>query len=219
MSDLLKRTGRTGVASIVLLWATMSAVAMTRPAYAEHHRNELEMKARESFAAGRYDEALEAFAKLYAETLHPAYLRNIGRCRQKMREPQQAIDAFQDYLAKTKSGKDKISLDERAEIEGYIAEMEALRVEQEHTAAPAPIAPVTPPPRAPPAAPPPTSHQPAVTLARTAPPPRDAADHPLYTRWWLWGIVGVVAAGAVVGVAIATGGTTRPSCPTGVVCE
>ena len=118
MSGLLKRTGRTGVAGIVLLWATVSTVAMTRPAHAEHHRNELEMKARESFAAGRYDEALQTFAKLYAETLHPVYLRNIGRCHQKMREPQKAIDAFQDYLAKTKSGKDKIAPDERAEIEG-----------------------------------------------------------------------------------------------------
>ena len=82
-----------------------------------------EMKAREAFAAGRYDEALQAFAKLYAETLHPVYLRNIGRCHQKMREPQKAIDAFQDYLAKTRAGKDKITADERAEIEGYINEM------------------------------------------------------------------------------------------------
>src|SRR5260221_10125598 len=97
MSGLLKRTGRTGVAGIVLLWATVSAVAMTRPAHAEHHRNELEMKARESFAAGRYDEALAALAKLYAETLHPAYLRNIRRRRQKMRQPHEANDPVPDY--------------------------------------------------------------------------------------------------------------------------
>ena len=75
--------------------------------------NQLEMKARESFAAGRYDEALELFAKLYAETLHPVYLRNIGRCHQKMREPQKAIDAFKDYLAKSpKTGKDKVTPEE-----------------------------------------------------------------------------------------------------------
>src|SRR5258708_2176226 len=122
--------------------------------------NGLEMKARESFAAGRYDEALQTFAKLYAETLHPVYLRNIGRCHQKMREPDKAVDAFQDYLAKTKSGKDKISPDERAEIEGYIKEMRAMGDQDAHAAAPlavtplapAPIAPAPPPAAAPPVA-------------------------------------------------------------------
>src|SRR5665213_1537654 len=108
------------------------------------------MKARESFAAGRYDEALEAFAKLYAETLNPIYLRNIGRCHQKLREPQKAIDAFQDYLAKGK----KIGPDERTEIDGYIKEMEALRDEQAKAAAPPPVPPVQPIAAPQPAAPP-----------------------------------------------------------------
>ena len=47
--------------------------------------NATELKAREAFAAGRYEDALNLFAKLYAETLHPVYLRNIGRCHQKLR--------------------------------------------------------------------------------------------------------------------------------------
>ena len=85
-----------------------------------------EMKAREAFAAGRYEDALGLFAKLYAETLHPVYLRNIGRCHQKLRQPEKAIDKFNEYLAKEK----KIAPDERAEIDGYIKEMEALRDEQ-----------------------------------------------------------------------------------------
>src|SRR5258708_23332424 len=116
------------------------------------------MKAREAFAAGRYDEALDTFAKMYAKTLNPVYLRNIGRCYQKKREPQKAIDEFQDYLAKTKSGKFKITADERAEIQGYIKDMETLRDEQARAAAappPPPLVPVTAPVRMtpPPAAP------------------------------------------------------------------
>ena len=99
--------------------------------------NATEMKAREAFAAGRYDEALDLFAKLYAETLHPVYLRNIGRCHQKMRQPEQAIDKFREYLAKEK----KISADERKEIDGYIKEMEALRDEQARQKAPPPADP------------------------------------------------------------------------------
>src|SRR5215471_2307371 len=110
-------TGATAVAVLVMALSVGGAAAATAP------DRQMEMKAREAFAAGRYDEALELFAKLYAESLHPVYLRNIGRCHQKMREPQKAIDAFQDYLAKTK----KITAEERSEIEGYIREMEAMR--------------------------------------------------------------------------------------------
>lgn len=73
------------------------------------------MQAREAFAAGRFDDALTLFAKLYAETLHPVYLRNIGRCHQKMRQPDKAIDSFRDYLAKSP----KLSRAERTEIDGY----------------------------------------------------------------------------------------------------
>src|SRR4029079_4492546 len=110
-----------------------------------------------------YDEALQTFAKLYAETLHPVYLRNIGRCHQKMREPQKAIDAFKDYLAKSpKTGKDKVTPEEKTEIEGYIKEMEALRDEQARAATtpPPPVTPLTPvqplsPTGPPPGAPPP----------------------------------------------------------------
>src|SRR5215471_17882594 len=123
-------TGATAVAVLVMALSVGGAAAATAG------DRQSEMKAREAFAAGRYDEALQLFAKLYAETLHPVYLRNIGRCHQKMREPDKAIDAFRDYLAKSK----KLPADERAEIQGYIKEMEALRDEQARAAAP-PVAP------------------------------------------------------------------------------
>jgi hypothetical protein len=87
---------------------------------------ETELNARQAFAAARYDEAIELFARLYAETLNPIYLRNIGRCHQKKREPDKAIDAFRDYLAKGKS----VSSSEKKEIQGYIKEMEQLRDQQ-----------------------------------------------------------------------------------------
>jgi hypothetical protein len=215
MSRLLKRVGR-GTARAVFLWAMLSALALAHPARAaEHHVNDLEMKARESFAAGRYDEALQAFAKLYAETLHPVYLRNIGRCHQNMREPQKAIDAFQDYLAKTKSGKDKIAPDERAEIEGYIKDMRALRDQEAHAAPPPAVTPLITAPVAPaplPAAPPPVAagSPPAATLTASAPPAEES--HPFYTRWWFWAVVGVVAVGGIATAVALSSGTTQPPC-------
>jgi len=190
---------------------------------ADHQaNNQLEMKARESFAAGRYDEALQTFAKLYAETLQPVYLRNIGRCHQKMREPQKAIDAFKDYLAKSpKTGKEKVSAEERTEIEGYIKEMEALRDEQARAPAP-PVTPVTP---IQPANPPPTgitapllaAPPPAETLST---PPAPPEGHPIYTRWWFWTGLGVLVVGGVVAaVVLSSGSGGKPTCPMGVTCS
>jgi hypothetical protein len=205
-------------------------LALTALSGAAHAVAPGEMKARESFAAGRYDEALEAFAKLYAETLNPIYLRNIGRCHQKLREPQKAIDAFHDYLAKGK----KIGPDERSEIDGYIKEMEALRDEQAKAAAPPvqPIQPIAAPqPNPPPpsyAAPPPSYAPPPAGYAAAPPqgtliaqpgqaPPSESS--PFYTRWWFWTAVGVVVAGGVVAALLLSSGTTKPGCPTGVTCQ
>ena len=192
---------------------------------ADKQINQLEMKARESFAAGRYDEALQTFAKLYAETLHPVYLRNIGRCHQKMREPDKAIDAFQDYLAKTKTGKDKISADERTEIEGYIKDMETLR--DAPTAKPpepvaAPVQPLngnpngttTAAPILAQPAPQPTGSSNPTMLVSTPPAPEES--HPFYTRWWFWTGVGAVVVGGVVAAVVLSGGSTRDACPAGV---
>jgi hypothetical protein len=206
-------------------------LASTGVAHADHAG---EMKARESFAAGRFDEALELFAKLYAETLNPIYLRNIGRCHQKLREPQKAIDAFHDYLAKGK----KISADEHAEIDGYIKEMEALRDEQARQPAPPPVQPIVaaPPPgyATPPsgyATPPsgyaapspgyaapspgyaaPPLQQGSATLVSEPGPPAPRSS-PFYERWWFWTAIGVVVAGGVVTALVLSGGTSRPSCP------
>ncbi len=136
-------TGRLGVVlTVVSTFLVAAAPIVAAPAaHAAKTDNATEMKAREAFAAGRYDEALDLFAKLYAQTLHPVYLRNIGRCHQKMRQPEQAIDKFNEYLVKEK----KISADERKEIDGYIKDMETLRDEQaRQKAPPPPVTPVTP---------------------------------------------------------------------------
>ena len=178
-----------------------------------------EIQARQAYASGHYDQALELFAKLYAETLHPVYLRNIGRCHQRMREPQKAIDAFTDYLAKEK----KMPADERAEIQGYINEMEALKAEQAKQSAPpvVPVTPIPPPVTAPPPTvtpvPPPPAVPPgpppsAMLVSQPSPPP--SSQGAIYTKWWFWTAVGVVVVGGVVAAVVLSGGTVRPSCPT-----
>ena len=207
-----------------------------------------ERKAIQAYAAGRYEEALDLYAKFYADTLNPVYLRNIGRCHEKLKQPDKAIDAFHDYLAK---GGKKISADEKAEINGYIKEMEALRDEQAGkqqapppvpvAPAPAPVQPIqpiaaAPQPEAPPpgytaqpagaypgapgAYPPPPDQQPNGTLVAQQPPPPEGQSGSVFGKWWFWTIVGAVIVGGVVtAVALSSGATTKPSCPLGISCE
>jgi len=198
----------TGATAVALLVMALSVGGAAEAASAADHQSE--MKAREAFAAGRYDEALQLFAKLYAETLHPVYLRNIGRCHQKMREPDKAIDAFRDYLAKSK----KLPADERTEIQGYIKEMEALRDEQARAAAPPVVPPPSPPPALPPAPSPAASDPMMLTANGSASKP--AGEAPVYKRWWFWTAIGAVVVGGVVTAVVLSSGTSRPACSSAI---
>ena len=180
-----------------------------------------EIKAREDFVGGRYQEALDLFAKLYAETLHPNYLRNIGRCYQNLGEPDRAISSFRDYLRK---GKD-ISSAEHAEIDGYIAEMEALKRQRAEANESPPAAqhpaPVVPLPSEGSSGSSSATAAPVVIVEPApAPAPESEAHTPVYGHWWFWALIaGAVAAG--VGVAAAAGAFTKTqdaSCPAGFTC-
>jgi len=181
--------------------AALALAAVARPASAEVDKRE--MKAREDFGAGRYQEALDIFVKLYAEKLHPNYLRNIGRCYQNLGEPDKAISSFREYLRKAKG----VSADERSEVEGYIKEMEDLKKQREAAAAPPPPVQPLPSATAPPAitTPPPETAAPPPSLTLTTPPPSPPQEesHPVYTKWWFWTIIGVVVVGGVAGAAAA----------------
>jgi len=209
------------VMATTLLFAAFEAKAADKTGQqkaqqkAQQRAQQKEQAAIKAYAAGDYAKALDAYAQLYADTLHPVYLRNIGRCHQKMRNPEKAIDAFRDYLAKIERVTDK----DRKEVEAYIKEMENAigghrKIETplppEPEPAPAPVLP------APTAAP----EQPVQIVAMpqsTNPTLEDEA--PVYKKWWFWTGVGAVVAGAVVvGIVLSSGGSSRPGCPPGVVC-
>src|SRR6185369_16773782 len=113
--------------TLVLFLVIAAAVpALSVPAFAAD-RNDREARAREAFALGRYAEAMELYGKLFAETAHPTYLRNIGRCHQNLGEADEAISSFREYLRQAKN----LSADQRAQVEGYIHEMEELKAKKE----------------------------------------------------------------------------------------
>jgi len=116
-----------------LLLTLLLTLAGARLAWAQPQAAS-EKQAREFFAVGKYSEALEIYGRLYAETAHPTYLRNIGRCFQNLGEPDKAISSFREYLRQAKN----LNAEQRTQVEGYIAEMEALKRQRETSPAPAP---------------------------------------------------------------------------------
>jgi tetratricopeptide (TPR) repeat protein len=173
--------------------------AAPAPAAAGEEENAADLEARTYFVQGEFTQALEIYTRLYVETMHPTYLRNIGRCQQNLGEPDKAIASFREYLRKSKN----LPADQRAEIEGYIAEMEQLKKAKaageskpagEGAPPPAAAAERAPAAPAPAAQPAPLVGPPTVVAASRA---DDSDGGPFYTRAWFWIGVGVVAAGAV----------------------
>lgn len=181
-----------------------------------------EIKGRALFARGQYEKALELFSVLFAEQGDPIFLRNIGRCYQKLRQPQPAIDAFREYLRLARLRADA---EERAEIEGFIREMEAMKAERSLRSEVVPP-PTGPPPARLPLIPPPPPPPPPVaapTLSAAATPPRAQVEppQPLLRRWWFWAAVGgALVAGTATAFALGRDGSSSvwPACPAGAQC-
>jgi tetratricopeptide (TPR) repeat protein len=172
--------------------------ALAVPAVAAAGDDGAELKARTHFAAGEYKEALEIYARLYAETMHPTYLRNIARCHQNLGNPDKAIGSFREYLRKAHD----LSPDQRKEIEGYIAEMEQLKQSQSQSSSQASPHAATPPPAARPVETSPALvGPPTVTASGT----RQDDEGAFYTRLWFWAIVAGAMAGGVAALFVLRG--------------
>lgn len=90
-----------------------------------------------AFMMGSYDEALRIYLDLYVDSDgRVEYLRNIGRCQQRLGQHERAIQSFKDYLLRG-----KMSAAERAEVKSFVQESEEARA----AAAPTPPAPVLAP--------------------------------------------------------------------------
>jgi tetratricopeptide (TPR) repeat protein len=214
------RPGLRSFAAVILAFSLVTVgivPSQARAAKSKAHKEATdprEMQAREAYAAGSYKEALDIYTRLYAEKLHPTYLRNIGRCYQNLGEPDRAISSFREYLRKAKN----LPADERAEVEGYIGEMEELQKKNAAAAAPTRPLPQAAPPVEP--SPPPSLVQPRpmATAEQSAP---ANAESPFYKRAWFWALVGGVVVAGTVGGLWAGGAFSAKSnngCPNGTLC-
>jgi hypothetical protein len=175
--------------------AALTIAALLVLAHAPIARAQLQedraVKAQDHFLAHEYKAALDLYSELYAETRHPTYLRNIGRCHQMMKEADKALTSFRAYLRRASS----LTRQQRSEIDGFIREMEALKKEQEPAPPTKDIPAVEPPVALLPA------HDPAQPPALVTSPPLPPS-RPVHERWWFWAATGAALTAGVAAVFI-----------------
>jgi tetratricopeptide (TPR) repeat protein len=150
-----------------------------------------ETQARGAFASGQYQQALSLYEKLFLDTGHPTYLRNLGRCHQMLKQPEPAIARFREYLSMVPDAPAAT----RAEVQGFIAQMEQLRRQQQAERAPPP--------------PPPGARFGEDVRAVQAPPRADEGRG----HTWVWVAAGVVVAAAGVTAALLLSRPAPSACP------
>jgi tetratricopeptide (TPR) repeat protein len=147
-----------------------------------------------AFDAGRYEDALRYFTEAHELSGRPALLFNMGAAAERARLDDQAIEYYERYLSESEAP-------QRAD---YVrGRLEFLQSQQGERAE----APVIPSPEE--AARAETASDRRVAMSPAA----DPKDDRLVSKWWLWTAVGVVLAGAAVGLAVALakdGGTEEP---------
>mgnify|MGYP002399369518 CR=1 FL=1 len=207
---------------LLALGATAAAEpAAAEPTAAEKAKAKKEYQAaQKQYDLGNFKDALAGFSEAYRLDPRPPFLFNIGQCHRMLGEHERAVFFFDRFLSFYPPGKapnDKVVRELLAEEEAKVKAAQA----------PPPEAPRAEPP--PPVAPPPPTLEPApfpsgAAAAPPPPPPLVPKDEPVTTveteggitgKWWFWTAVGVVAAGAIAGGAIAVAkpqprGTTLP---------
>ena len=197
-----------GIARVALVAVVVSLAAL---AHAED-----KTKAREAFESAtrhydltEYHEALTAFKEAYRNYPDPSFLFNIGQCHRQLGDKEQAIKFFRNYLSKVPNAPN------REAVRTMIAHLEQLSEEERRTKSSPPVGTIQPNEAA--NAPPTATSEPApatapLTVTTTSQPP--PARTPIYKKWWLWTAVGVVAAGAAVGLGVGLSGSSSQTANT-----
>ncbi len=187
------------VPATLLLLASATAVAADD---AKAHYQ----KATAHFAVGEYHDAAIEYEEAFKLKQDPAILFNAAQSFRLAGDNQQALLLYNNIIKLYPST--SYARDSRERIEKL-----AQSGTSPPTAVPPPVTPIPPPAPAVAPPPPPAIEPAAATPSASAtvvstPPPNDSGAHPIYTRWWFWTAIGVVAAGAVItAVALSSGGS------------
>jgi tetratricopeptide (TPR) repeat protein len=174
---------------ILLIEAFASADAMSQAK--EHYRRGTQL-----YDLGRYLEAADEYKEAFTLSDRPAFLFNIGQAYRLAGKAKDALGAYQGFLRRDPNSP------QRNEVEQHIEELkqqieEEAKIAAEKAAAEKAAADKAAAEKA--AAEKAAAEKPAAAKLVVVPPPRPT---PVYKKWWLWTIVGVVVAGAATGIAV-----------------
>jgi len=202
--------------AILLALGTLALPARAQPSSPSDRElaRKLYREGAQHYKLGEFAEALASFKEAYRKFEDPTLLFNIAQSQRQLNQKAEAVRTYKAYL------NDVPSAPNRDEVLRTVATLEeAIKRDREATQVPpqgtlpAPESPGEARPA--PAAPAPAVAAPAPPPAATAsaPAPAPAKSTPVYKKWWLWTIVGVVVAGAAVGlgVGLTAGGPSAPS--------
>lgn len=66
-----------------------------------------------AYDAGRYEDALDSFERAYERSQRPALLYNMGQCYDRLRRDEEAVDAFERYLAAMPGADNRAQVEQR----------------------------------------------------------------------------------------------------------
>ena len=180
---------------LVCLWGVTSEAQTAGPTRAESEFDQQLQIAAANYEQGRYQESILALQNAYEIQPLPRLLCNIGQGYRKLGNHRAAVTQYELCL----KSDPEVDLAYRAEVENYIAERRQQWAAKSRQGA----------------AESPTAGRQGQSMdkgAVTQPCPNSTAQTPVYKKWWLWTIVGVVVAGGAVGLGV--GLTQRQPAPT-----
>jgi len=183
-------TGTTieGAVRTILILLLLAAPATASAADRDRAKT-LYLQGEAAFKAGRFAEALGHYSAAYQVDGHPDLLFNIAQCHRNMESYEQAVFFLERYL------QEATSIEDRAQVEALIEEMEKLQVARKIIDAPIETPAIEELPRE-------RVVERIVTVAKTSTVTLPVyVETPAYKRGWFWGLM--VGAAAAVGGAVA----------------
>ena len=179
--------------AVVCLWCAAVEAQSAGPTKAESEFDQQLQVAAARYENEQYQDAILALQNAYALQPLPRLLCNIGQAYRKLGNHRAAVAQYELCL----KNDPEIDLAYRAEVDSYIADRRQQWAAKSRQAA----------------AENPTTGAVGRTVDKStvAQPCPSPAQTPVYKKWWLWTIVGVVVAGGAVGLGV---GLTQRAAPT-----
>jgi hypothetical protein len=195
---------------VISLMCSLALVSSARAADDHNAAKALYVSATRHFDLAEYEAALADFRAAYRTVDDPVLLYNIAQCYRLLNQNEEAIKFYKTYLRRSPNARNRAEVESkiRALADATNSQQIAHSMPSQKTLPPGgdtePNRTTTTTPTTSTTTTTPTTSTSDSTSSRVdltvtkAPPPRT----PVYKRWWLWTIVGVVVVGAGVGLGV-----------------